>query len=246
MNDRDDITAMAKLSASHADGVRQWPRQLRIHAKPLFRLLAPLLGLTIMSAGQSQPSAAPQSSSPQASATQATSPQASAPQAAGLQTILKPKVSLGEAARKAKEKKNKPGKVYTDEDLAELHSGSVSVVGGEGSRSSETVNPAGDSKTKDKANSGKNGEAYWRGRARKLQDQIAAVDHEIEKMKQEIKSSGGSGFDAASGLQQNVIYINDRNGRLKQLEDKKAKLQEQMAQLQEEGRKAGADAGWFR
>jgi chromosome segregation ATPase len=152
-------------------------------------------------------------------------------------------------ARKAKAKKNKPSKVYTEEDLAQMRSGSVSVVGqdgGEGNGSPETSNYAGDSKTQDKGNGGKNGEAYWRGKARKLQEQIAAVDQEIEKMKQEIKTSGGSGFDAASSLQQNVIYINDRNGRLKRLEDKKAKLMEQMAQLQEEGRKAGADPGWFR
>ena len=157
--------------------------------------------------------------------------------------------SLGDAARQAKAKKNKPGKVYTDEDLAGLQSGSVSVVGQEGHATnspSDATNTSAGVKPSETAGAGKNSETYWRGKAGKLHDQIAAADQEIAKLKEEIKSSGGSGFDAASGLQQNVIYINDRNGRLKELEGKKEKLQEQLNQLQEEGRKAGAPAGWFR
>jgi len=38
----------------------------------------------------------------------------------------------------------------------------------------------------------------------------------------------------------------DRGSQLKDLERKKAVLQNQMDQLQEEGRKAGAQPGWFR
>ncbi len=53
-------------------------------------------------------------------------------------------------------------------------------------------------------------------------------------------------LDPASGLSQDVIYVTDRSAQVKQLEKKKADLQKQMDDLAEEGRKAGADPGWFR
>src|SRR6267378_934803 len=50
---------------------------------------------------------------------------------------------------------------------------------------------------------------------------------------------GGDGGD-------NIAYINDRNGQLKNLEKRKADLEKQLDELQDEGRKAGAPASWFR
>jgi len=43
-----------------------------------------------------------------------------------------------------------------------------------------------------------------------------------------------------------VIMVEDRNAEIKKLEDRKADLQNSLDQLAEEGRKAGADSGWFR
>jgi len=49
-----------------------------------------------------------------------------------------------------------------------------------------------------------------------------------------------------TGMKDNIAYINDRNGQLKDLEKSKVDLQKQLDELQDEGRKAGAPASWFR
>jgi hypothetical protein len=45
---------------------------------------------------------------------------------------------------------------------------------------------------------------------------------------------------------QSIIYVNDRNAKIKQIEERKSGLQGQLDALEDEGRKAGADSGWFR
>jgi len=157
--------------------------------------------------------------------------------------------SVADAARKSKAEKDKAKskKVYTDEDMPSL-SGAVSVVGDKsastpsGDAKGPDANPAGEQSTK----GGKSDEAMWRARAKKIRDQMDAVDQEIAKTEDEIKKSGGAGFDPQSGLKQNVIYFEDRNAKLKDLQNKKAELQKQMDALEDEARKAGVPAGWLR
>jgi chaperonin cofactor prefoldin len=75
---------------------------------------------------------------------------------------------------------------------------------------------------------------------------MAAVDREITKVKDDIKKYGNVGFDPSTGLGENVIYVEDRNSNLKDLQKKKEGLEKQMDALQEAGRKAGAPPSWFR
>ncbi len=89
-------------------------------------------------------------------------------------------------------------------------------------------------------------EAYWRGRADAIKRQIADVDRQIDDKKAEIAKAGPTSFDPSAGLSQGVIIIHDRNAELKDLEDRKQSLENQLDQLADEGRKAGADSGWFR
>jgi hypothetical protein len=208
------------------------PRESAI-AERLSCLLVAVLCLTTGALGQSQSQAPP--------------PPQSQPQS----PPQKKEESLGDAARKARAQKGKsePRKVYTDEDLSGPRSGTVSVVGQNSpapNSSPEAKNSRAQSESGDGSKSGKNSEEYWRGRARKLQDQMAAVDQEIARVKDDIKKYGNGGFDASSGLKQSVIYVEDRNAKLQQLEKKKADLQTQMDTLIEEGRKAGALPAWFR
>ena len=151
--------------------------------------------------------------------------------------------SAAEAARKAKadKAKSKTKKVYTEDDLANLQGAAVSVVGKEATEEEKNS----ESEANQTSTTGKN-EAYWRGRARKLRDQMAAVDQAIVKLKDEIAKGGGSGFDVSTGLKQDIIYINDRNARLQKLEKQKEKLEKDLDQLQDEGRRAGASPEWFR
>jgi len=131
--------------------------------------------------------------------------------------------------------------VYTEDDLSSLKGPGVSVVGEapkKGAGPSRPLDPDGDG--------GQNNEEYWRRRAREILDQITAVDEEIAQKKDEIKKYGSGGFDVTTGMKQNIAYINDRNGQVKSLENRKVNLEKQLDDLQEEGRKAGAAPSWFR
>ncbi len=158
-----------------------------------------------------------------------------------------PPDSVADAARKTKADKSKtaPKKVYTDDDLSSLHGGGVSVVG-----EKETEKPdkeAGGAKT---ANGGAanaaHGEAWWRERAQKLRDQMAQVDSEIAKLQDEEKKGGGSGFNVQSGLTSNTVFLEDRNAKLKNLQQKKAEIQKQMDALEDEARRADVPVSWVR
>ena len=47
-------------------------------------------------------------------------------------------------------------------------------------------------------------------------------------------------------MKEGVAYVEDRNGQIAKLEKRKANLQKQLEDLEEEGRKAGAEPAWFR
>ena len=155
--------------------------------------------------------------------------------------------SLADAARQANAQKDKPKAkhVYTDDNLSSIH-GTISVVG-DGSTGSSAGNGNSTGGPNGSASaSGSNTEAYWRGRARGIKDQIAATDQQIADVKAEIAKSGAASFDPSAGLSQGVIVIHDRNAEVKQLEDRKRSLENQLDELGDDARKAGADSGWTR
>jgi hypothetical protein len=170
--------------------------------------------------------------------------------------------SLAEAARQARARKAKAAagaganapKVYTEDKLSQLSGHGVSVVGdgnagGSGPSSSEESSYSevgAGSGGSAAAGAGSNGEEYWRGKAKAIRDQMAQCDQEISKLQDEIAKYGAVSVDPQSGAMQSIIYVNDRNAKIKQIQDRKDSLQVQLDALEDEGRKAGADAGWFR
>ena len=158
-------------------------------------------------------------------------------------------LSVTDAARgaNAEKAKPKPKHVFTDDDLSGL-GGGISVVGSASSdRGSEANgNSSAGLQARTPAPSDDQKEAYWRQRARAIKDQIAGVDQQIDKVKQEIAKSGPASFDPTTGLTQNVIVLHDRNTDLQRLQERKQNLEKQLDDLTDEGRKAGADPGWFR
>jgi hypothetical protein len=205
------------------------------------------------SAQQSSPSAQPQNGAAAPSgASGATGQPQTDPQMQVVQGAQQE--SLADAARRAKAQKAKAAaKVITDDDVSKISGRGVSVVGDGNAGSSEGSSgeangyaASNGANTGGSGTSGDNGEKYWRGRAREIMNQIAATDQQIAKLKDEIAKSGPTGVDPNAGLPQNVIVIHDRNAQLKQLEGRKANLQKQLDDLADEGRKAGADASWFR
>jgi hypothetical protein len=156
--------------------------------------------------------------------------------------------SLGEAARRARTQKTKAAapKVYTEDSVSRLSGHGVSVVG-DGSAEGGASASRGTSRADSEAQpSGGNQEQYWRGRARSIRDQMAQLDQQISSVRDEIAKYGAVQIDPQSGVQAGVIYIKDRNAQIERIEEQKTTLQGQLDALEEEGRKAGAESGWFR
>jgi polyhydroxyalkanoate synthesis regulator phasin len=156
--------------------------------------------------------------------------------------------SAADAAKKAQKEKAKPKKVYTEEDLAGMRGNGVSVVGDDkpaGAGGAGTNRTDGKTKTGVVPMSGQD-EEYWRGKASALLSRIAATEQQIAKLQDDIKKYGSGGFDVTTGRKDNIAYINDRSGQVKELEKRKADLEKQLDELQDEGRKAGASPAWFR
>ena len=200
------------------------------------------------SAGQAQTSGQAQSQT-QAPA-QAKAPASAEPQ---LQDQSAPHdQSLGAIARQAKAQKAKtePTKVYTEDKLSGLSGHGVSSVGSGNSGGGASY--GGNSYNNAAASGGGGGqslgsnESYWRGRANAIRGQMAQLDAQIAGIREEIKKKGAVTVDPMSGAAAGVIYVEDRNKQIQQVEAQKAKLQQSLDDLAEEGRKAGADSGWFR
>ncbi len=184
-----------------------------------------------------------------ARASTASSPQSSAPAQSSSQSQSQTQTpsqdkqdSVTEAARKAKEKKEAAakGKVFTEDDLSGLKGG-VSVVGTEGAKRTQRNSTANQG-----SNDAANGEAYWRGKAQPILLKMADIDQQIAQLKEDIKKYGIGGIDVATGMKEGLAYVEDRNGQIQRLEKKKANLRKQLDDLEEEGRKAGAEPAWFR
>jgi hypothetical protein len=240
----------------HISELRRRPGIFAFSATVLGLLLV-ALNLAPVALGQSQSgsSSAPPAQSP-AQTSEQTSPQAK-PQAPSqsepqmLDQSGPPAESLAEVARKAKAQKanSGAGRVYTEEKLAGLSGHGISSVGS-GNQGGDASSSLGDPYANPGADaapqSGKSDEKYWRGKAQAIRDQMAGLDKQIAGIQEEIKEKGAVSVDPMSGVQAGVIYVEDRNRQIKEIEGQKAKLQEQLDALAEEGRKAGADSGWFR
>jgi hypothetical protein len=194
------------------------------------------------------PAASAMAQSASAPPAQTPAPAQAAPQPGTSQTDTwnKPQ-SLGDAARAAKAQKDnsKAKRVYTGDDLAHIH-GTISEVGNGSSGDRSTEDGYSGAASEENQSSAANKEAFWRERARVIQDQIAAVDQQIEQKKVEISKAGPASMDPSTGLTQNVIIIHDRNAELKSLQDRRQNLERQLDSLADQGRRAGADPGWFR
>ena len=138
-----------------------------------------------------------------------------------------------------------PKKVYTNDDLRAMRgSGGVSVVG-----NSRQGTKAGQTATSEPKN-----EQYWRNRARNLRNQMAEVDRQIAQLEAANQNTGsGAGNTNGQNPPPPIAYTVGAharalsgNPRLQRLEARKAQIQEQMDQLEEDARKAGVPAGWLR
>ena len=153
--------------------------------------------------------------------------------------------SPADAAAKSKDAKSTPApkKVYTNDDLSGMRGGNISVVG----------NSRADSKTgkSTATNSDPKNAQYWRGRAQRLRAQMAEVDRQIAQVKaaNQTNGSGTSGSNSSTPAPLGA-YSNGSHARagtqLRKLEERRAELQAQMDQLEDQARRAGVPPGWLR
>ena len=138
-----------------------------------------------------------------------------------------------------------PKRVYTNDDLRGMGGGGVSVVG-----NSRTPAKSGLSNSNEPKN-----EQSWRSRAQKLRNDMAQVDREIAELEAANQKSG-NGTNGSNGSNPpppptSAYYGGSRvnsqyQNQLRRLNNRKAQIQEQMDQLQEEARRANVPAGWLR
>jgi len=164
-----------------------------------------------------------------------------------------PAESLGEAARRARAQKAKTdtAKVYSDDSVSTLSGHGVSVVGdgkagGGSSYPGNSYSGGGGAAQGAAQGSAGSQEAYWRGRANAIRAQMTACDQKISEIQDEIAKHGAVTVDPMSGAQAGVIFVEDRNAQIQQVQKQKDGYERQLEDLAEEGRKAGADSGWFR
>lgn len=131
-------------------------------------------------------------------------------------------------------------RVLTNEDLA---AGTAT-----GTARVNTVGPAAsnpDPKNPNTAAGPKMGEAYWRGRAKQIRDEIEKVDKQIKALNEKTQTGKSDGIKIGFETYNSVIYANFES-QVKELEKHKEKLQKAMTVLEEEARKGGALPGWLR
>ena len=135
------------------------------------------------------------------------------------------------------------GKILTNDDLS-IRSSELPRTG-----VSLTARPANQRATSKKEavppQEEKRGETYWRNRARQIRDQTAAVDSEIRKLDENVKSGKADGIQIGYGTTTQYLEI-DLQDQRKKLEKDKQDLEVQMRALEEEARREGVIPGWLR
>jgi SMC interacting uncharacterized protein involved in chromosome segregation len=144
-----------------------------------------------------------------------------------------------QSANLREEPKSIPARVLTNEDLANGKPTDTRPVNTVGSPSKP------DAKNSSMAAGPKKGEAYWRGRAKQIRDEIENVDKQIKALNEKAQSGKGDGIKIGFETYNSVIYA-DFESQVKELERHKEKLQKMMTALEEEARKGGAMPGWLR
>jgi hypothetical protein len=152
--------------------------------------------------------------------------------------------SLGDVARKEEERRHtvkKPGKVYTNKDLG-------SVEPGPPAPPPDASKPPPATAAAEKEKTPVKDQAYWGGRVKALQAQIAS-DQTLADAMQDRISSLTADFAARDDPAQRAVINTNRQKAVAELDRLKLAVQngkKALADLQEEARRAGVPAGWLR
>jgi predicted RNase H-like nuclease (RuvC/YqgF family) len=162
---------------------------------------------------------------------------------------------VADAARKARaEQKSapKPKKVFTNDDIpsaapppppapasAEATKQTGTKAQGNGKSEKELSDPSDDPKN----------EAYWHKRAKKLRAKLANAEQELDVLQRELNKDELQYYpDPQKALQQQYSRsdINEKTAKVTAKKAEVDSLKQQVADLEDEVRKAGGDPGWVR
>ncbi|MFQ5926601.1 MAG: hypothetical protein ACE5MH_04110 [Terriglobia bacterium] len=174
--------------------------------------------------------------------------------------------SLGEIARKLRaKKKTRAVKVYTNDDLARLRRGGISVVGRAGAASPATASgetPAarageeaaatGEAPPEEAATEEKD-EQYWRGKFAEMRNKIAMAEKELDLLQREWQLQRNQySQDPNTTLRQETLgqqpggKLNELREKIQEKQAEIEQFQQEMAELENELRRAGGNPGWAR
>ena len=127
-----------------------------------------------------------------------------------------------------------PKKVYTNDDLKGTPREDVSVVGN--NRGTGRKVPA----------TGERNQQYWHNRAQRIRNETAEVDRQIALLTKPDPNTGAS-IPSSTPPPPGAHATTSRPvAQLQRLQSRKAQLQQQMDQLEEEARRADVPPGWLR
>jgi len=155
---------------------------------------------------------------------------------------------VAEAARKAREKQKNtppPKKVYTNDDMPSAPS-SAPAADSTAKPGDASTAPAADAADDDKA---KNPEAYWRKRFQNARDNLAKAEKELDVLQRELDKDQVQYYsDPQKALMQqhDRSDINDHASKITAKQKEIDSLKQQLADMEDELRKAGGDPGWAR
>ena len=198
-------------------------------------ILAVMFALsTSLSCGAQSPDATPPAQS------ETSKPAAPSTSAAGSQKAS----AKATTAQDSSQQKKKSKKVWTNDDVSKIN-GNVSVIGGaqEGSSSSTSSSSENSSKDPSAQSSREKQLAGYRDKLRGLRAQFEEMDKKIS----ELRNFKGDNSSASGGINMNQGYsMTPVADQIKQLEAKKAQLQDQIDSVESEARKNGFDPGDLR
>jgi len=181
-----------------------------------------------------------------AGAVMAASAQAQSQAASGQPSPQSSDSSSSSADNKPKDSTNTAPakKVYTNDDLRSMHGDNLSVVG---NSPQQQKKPATNNGANNSAKIDERQQAQWHNRAQRLRDQLAEVDRQIAQLNANLPANTSS-LSTSSGSSQSAAgsLYGPAAARLQNLQNRKATIEQQIEQLEEEARKAGIPPGWLR
>ncbi len=157
--------------------------------------------------------------------------------------------SVAEAARKAREKKGQPAKstrVFTNDNVAS-GKGTVSTLGAEPAAATDPSAAAGKAPADQKEDP--NSEKAWRAKFSDARKRLSEAEKELDLLQRELNLNQVQHYDDPTKALNEQFRRDEINSHRQKLEDKRkeiASIKQQIADLEDELRKAGLPASWSR